>query len=384
MCKHSRFYLLLLQFSFFSISFASQTSEQTTSAQNNIHEENSKRVACNICLETKDLKNFITLSCCRSLYCRDCLMHLVAQALNERMTAQLKCPNLSCRHEISQVDLAQIVSDEGDLKLLGSIQLQERLARQPSTKHCPTPDCPHVFTCEGRGQQLVKCPMCTHEYCSVCLVHHSTKVSCKEAAAKLSLEEKNSEEWILKNTRPCPGCHIRIQKDGGCEKMQCRLCSYNFLWENLDNLQTANLLQLSIPRRLIRQQQVESTLKREKGEGQQLSRSQQKEEAYRQRDQLLQQALDVRQQQKHPMSNSRAQRRLAIQEGQRAQLQIQLAEVQKQEQTPQVQAILAKQQQNRLISAQWNAHQMAILTPEQAAQLEAQKLRNGRRNIHRG
>jgi hypothetical protein len=383
MCKHSKFYLLLLQFSFFSISFASQVSEPTISAQNSIHEENSKRVACNICLETKDLKNFIALSCCRSLYCRDCLMHLVAQALNERTTAQLKCPNLSCRHEISQADLAQIVSDEGDLKLLGSIQLQEKLAQQPGTKHCPTSDCPHVFISEGRDQQLVKCPMCTHEYCSVCLVHHSTKVSCKEAAAKLSLEEKNSEEWILKNTRSCPGCHIRIQKDGGCEKMQCRLCSYNFLWENLDNPQMTKLLQLSIPKRLIRQQQLEAALKKDKGERQQLSRSQQREESYRRRDQLLQQALDVRQQ-KHPMSNSRAQRRLAIQEGQRAQLQIQLAEAQKRAQTPQAQAISAKQQQNRLISAQWNVHQMAILAPEQKAQLEAKKLRNGRPNIHRG
>ena len=36
--------------------------------------------------------------------------------------------------------------------------------------------------------------------------------------------------WILANTRKCPNCNTRIEKNQGCNHMTCRLCKHEFCW----------------------------------------------------------------------------------------------------------------------------------------------------------
>ncbi len=39
-----------------------------------------------------------------------------------------------------------------------------------------------------------------------------------------------SNEWIKRFTLPCPGCHVPIEKDGGCNQMICSRCQLHFYW----------------------------------------------------------------------------------------------------------------------------------------------------------
>lgn len=41
------------------------------------------------------------------------------------------------------------------------------------------------------------------------------------------------EQGIVVVTRPCPKCHVRIEKDGGCNHMVCRACYTHFCWNCL-------------------------------------------------------------------------------------------------------------------------------------------------------
>ena len=36
--------------------------------------------------------------------------------------------------------------------------------------------------------------------------------------------------WLSRNTKACPGCGSRIQKNGGCNHMVCSLCRRHFCW----------------------------------------------------------------------------------------------------------------------------------------------------------
>jgi ariadne-1 len=36
--------------------------------------------------------------------------------------------------------------------------------------------------------------------------------------------------WEQKNTKPCPKCASRIEKDGGCNHMTCKNCNHEFCW----------------------------------------------------------------------------------------------------------------------------------------------------------
>ena len=41
---------------------------------------------------------------------------------------------------------------------------------------------------------------------------------------------EDSELWVKKNAKPCPGCNIPIDKRDGCNHMTCSQCSYEFCW----------------------------------------------------------------------------------------------------------------------------------------------------------
>lgn len=50
-----------------------------------------------------------------------------------------------------------------------------------------------------------------------------------QARAGNSVDE-NSALWIVQNTRPCPRCNVRIEKNGGCSHVVCQQCHHGFCW----------------------------------------------------------------------------------------------------------------------------------------------------------
>ncbi|KAJ1396709.1 hypothetical protein B484DRAFT_472235, partial [Ochromonadaceae sp. CCMP2298] len=44
------------------------------------------------------------------------------------------------------------------------------------------------------------------------------------------MNESETANWILANTRKCPECNTRIEKNQGCNHMTCRLCKHEFCW----------------------------------------------------------------------------------------------------------------------------------------------------------
>ncbi|MFC1842390.1 arsenite methyltransferase [Candidatus Dependentiae bacterium] len=43
-------------------------------------------------------------------------------------------------------------------------------------------------------------------------------------------ENRLSQEWIQKNTKPCPQCGVRIEKNGGCNYIKCTQCGCGFCY----------------------------------------------------------------------------------------------------------------------------------------------------------
>lgn len=44
---------------------------------------------------------------------------------------------------------------------------------------------------------------------------------------------RKTQEWIESNARGCPVCGVAIQKNGGCDHMNCANCGAKFGWTNL-------------------------------------------------------------------------------------------------------------------------------------------------------
>ncbi|XP_077781971.1 E3 ubiquitin-protein ligase parkin isoform X1 [Podarcis muralis] len=115
---------------------------------------------------------------------------------------------------------------------------------------CPTPGCgagllpePEVrkIVCEpsnGMGCGFVFCRECKEEYHEgECLTLFETQgataqegYGVDEHAALQARWEEASKETIKRTTKPCPKCHVPVEKDGGCMHMKCPRPQCRFEW----------------------------------------------------------------------------------------------------------------------------------------------------------
>lgn len=189
---------------------------------------------CSICMEEKTSNEFCTLSCGHE-FCTECLQTMLDNAVTEKQSSSLRCPNPTCKRSIEDSDISKINNNIKKINLLNDIKLQEWLLGQKGVKHCTTPNCSFSFINEKTDQFTMKCAQCAAEYCAQCLFPHAWNVSCTEAAlaSDKNAAEKASEQWELSNTKPCPKCKAKIEKNGGCKHMKCGTCKFDFCWNCL-------------------------------------------------------------------------------------------------------------------------------------------------------
>ena len=58
-----------------------------------------------------------------------------------------------------------------------------------------------------------------------------------EDEERIIQEILSAERTELLNTQPCPKCHVRIEKNGGCSHMFCSRCNTHFTWQSLPDNQ---------------------------------------------------------------------------------------------------------------------------------------------------
>jgi len=174
---------------------------------------------------------------CGHAYCSTCLNTLVDTAIREqeRNITRACCPNQQCKREISLANIDRITG-LGNTKRAALARI--RLARQATSRPCPTPNCQHVFTIDRLNPTEVQCPAGHPAYCSGCGLRHPRNVSWKgRLLMRTACQEAEAQDTQLNNgvkaaygTIPCPQCGVSITKNGGCPHMFCINCHYGFCW----------------------------------------------------------------------------------------------------------------------------------------------------------
>lgn len=210
--------------------------------QKQLPERNQRQMVkeCPVCTFEYGADRMIELSC-KHNYCIACLTQIIDNALREKTTAQMLCPDPDCKRPISEQDTRTITNNNRDkFNEIAHIMTQEWIKRQPGFKQCPTTDCHYAFLNDGQSAYSMNCPSCNHQYCSGCLRAHSDRISCEQAELvrklrddKQATEEKATEEWKRQNSKKCPQCKTLIERDGGCLYIQCKNCHHEFCFNCL-------------------------------------------------------------------------------------------------------------------------------------------------------
>ncbi|GAB5572039.1 E3 ubiquitin-protein ligase parkin isoform X4 [Prionailurus iriomotensis] len=234
---------------------AHPTADKETSVALNLITTNSRGITCITCT---DIRSPVLVFQCnhRHVICLDCFYLYCVTRLNDRqfthdpqlgysLPCVAGCPN-------------SLIKELHHFRILGEEQYNryqqygaEECVLQMGGVLCPHPGCGagllpepgrRKVTCEGGnglGCGFVFCRDCKEAYhegeCST-LFEASGAVSqayrVDEKAAEQARWEEASKETIKKTTKPCPRCHVPVEKNGGCMHMKCPQpqCRLEWCW----------------------------------------------------------------------------------------------------------------------------------------------------------
>lgn len=119
-------------------------------------------------------------------------------------------------------DLIQL-SSKISLKLI-AIELKPEIWKELQFEHITR--FPKTICKNCKSHSCLMCASSSHHSGLNCLSYLRQKLEIGEGSA----EALNNLRWTLENSKPCPHCQILINRDDGCNRVDCLYCGFRFCW----------------------------------------------------------------------------------------------------------------------------------------------------------
>lgn len=187
---------------------------------------------CNICYDDMEAGKKHAMPCGHE-FCMDCWHDFCTNAVREEGATCVRktCPEASCKEVITELDVEITAPDV--LPKFQSFQLRSFVESNTLTRWCPGRGCERVAYAQSASameqeDNVAHCDGCTCTFCMVCGEEPHAPSGCKALALwnEKCKNESETANWILANTKSCPKCVSRIEKNSGCNHMTCSKCKY--------------------------------------------------------------------------------------------------------------------------------------------------------------
>lgn len=207
-----------------------------------LNPDGQKEYMCNLCYMPCEDESQAKHYQCGHVFCKECIEGYIEQKVNEGpgVALESKCAFDGCKFGIS-IDIVDDCGNEQTRQMFDKFFIDSFVDTAPYTSFCLATDCNNCFLVDEKylsdnnnvAQQngICKCgtPVClrckgiSHEPLS-CLKFKSWDDSLNKIMDSLNYL------WKLSNTKKCPGCSTHIQKNEGCNYMECYKCQLGFCW----------------------------------------------------------------------------------------------------------------------------------------------------------
>ncbi|KAM4687998.1 ankyrin repeat and IBR domain-containing protein 1 [Discoglossus pictus] len=214
---------------------------------------------CGICMcNISVFEDPVEISCGHE-FCRACWEAFLNLKIQEGEAHNIFCPAYECFQLVPVEVIESIVSKEMDKRYL-QFDIKAFVENNTAIRWCPTPACERAVRLKKQGTNnsgsdtltfpLLRAPAVDcgkgHLFCWECLGEAHEPCDCQTWKKWLQkVSEMKPEElvgvseafedaanclWLLTNSKPCANCKSPIQKNEGCNHMQCAKCKYDFCW----------------------------------------------------------------------------------------------------------------------------------------------------------
>eukprot|EP01038_Epipyxis_sp_PR26KG_P011786 gene11786-15769_t len=192
---------------------------------------NDSIITCRICydsFENIDLLNSKMYSLgCNHPFCQECFQEYLNIEIKS-MNCISKCPEHKCNMIVTNSDYKQLLLKE-NMDLYHLIEIKNFIDSSKSLRYCPAPNCNKVA--KASGSLTISCD-CSYSFCFHCGESQHEPCSCLQLSkwTQKCFDDSENVNWMMVNTKKCPKCDTRIEKNQGCNHMTCRQCKYEFCW----------------------------------------------------------------------------------------------------------------------------------------------------------
>jgi len=166
---------------------------------------------------------------CGHKFCRDCWGGFLRSKVGDGPACvYATCPAAGCSEVITEEDVKEVAQEV--LPKYNLYQLRSYVDLNKLTRWCPGAGCTKVAS-SRTGFGDITCD-CGHGFCVRCGLEPHAPVVCSDIVKweEKCQNESETANWILANTKKCPKCYTRIEKNQGCNHMVCQQCKYEFCW----------------------------------------------------------------------------------------------------------------------------------------------------------
>ena len=183
---------------------------------------------CLICYEKKN-NNFYSLNCGHQ-FCNECWANYLKEKIKLPLKAlQVKCPQYGCTCIVYENLYYKYLKNNDLIKNLNIAIYTNYINRNDDIKKCPNRYCLYFIKSNNHYAREIIC-LCGTSFCYKCLNFFHNPCTCDivkkwcELTKKynnICSDEELNNKWIKANTKECPNCHQKIEKNKGCNYMYC-------------------------------------------------------------------------------------------------------------------------------------------------------------------
>jgi ariadne-1 len=191
---------------------------------------------CPICYDDMPADKKMAMPCGHE-FCMDCWHDFCANAVEQEgpSCVYTTCPEATCTEVVTGVEVEKAAPDY--FQKFQTFQLRNFVESNALSRWCPGVGCERIAcaaTASAMEQEgcIAHCDGCSTSFCMVCGEEPHAPSGCKELALwnEKCRNESETANWILANTKSCPKCASRIEKNQGCNHITCQRCKHEFCW----------------------------------------------------------------------------------------------------------------------------------------------------------
>ncbi|XP_033836365.1 ankyrin repeat and IBR domain-containing protein 1-like [Periophthalmus magnuspinnatus] len=214
---------------------------------------------CGICMSSFSVFEEPVDMPCGHEFCRACWEGFLNMKIQEGEAHNIFCPAFDCYQLVPVEVIESVVSREMDRRYL-QFDIKAFVENNPAIRWCPVAGCeravrlnrqgPGSSTSDSLSFPLLRAPAVDcgkgHLFCWECQGEAHEPCDCETwtswlqkvtemkpqelAGVSEAYEDAANCLWLLTNSKPCANCKSPIQKNEGCNHMQCAKCKYDFCW----------------------------------------------------------------------------------------------------------------------------------------------------------